>query len=203
MSERRRPGSGTPTFILLLKISAFVVYVLNEQLPLKLLLLIIYVTRTRQNRQIVRHTVMNYPIQTIGDDPKRLMAGLRELGWGEGQNIVIDYRFAEGRLDRLPDLAAELVRLKVDIIVSAGTQGVTAARNATKTIPIVMIGVRDPVGIGLSRASRGRAGTSQGCPAAPAWKSSPNSWSCSRRPFPKSTVWPSSRTRPMRTTSSR
>jgi putative ABC transport system substrate-binding protein len=75
--------------------------------------------------------------------------GLRELGWVEGQNIVIDYRFAEGRLDRLPDLAAELVRLKVDIIVSGGTQGVTAAKNATGTIPIVMTTVRDPVGTGL------------------------------------------------------
>jgi putative ABC transport system substrate-binding protein len=75
--------------------------------------------------------------------------GLRELGWIEGQNIAIDYRFAEGQLDRLPDLAAELVRLKIDVIVSLGTQGVTAARNATQTIPIVMIGVRDPVGIGL------------------------------------------------------
>lgn len=75
--------------------------------------------------------------------------GLRERGWIEGQNIVIDYRFAEGRLDRLPDLAAELVRLKVDVIVSLGTQGVTAAKDATMTIPIVMIGVRDPVGIGL------------------------------------------------------
>jgi putative tryptophan/tyrosine transport system substrate-binding protein len=74
---------------------------------------------------------------------------LRELGWVEGQNIVVDYRFAEGRLDRLPDLAADLVRLKVDVIVSLGTQGVTAARNATKTIPIVMIAVRDPIGIGL------------------------------------------------------
>jgi putative tryptophan/tyrosine transport system substrate-binding protein len=75
--------------------------------------------------------------------------GLRELGWVEGQNIVIDYRYAEGRVDRLPDLAAELVRLKVDIIVSWGTQGVTAAKNAADTIPIVMIAVRDPVGIGL------------------------------------------------------
>jgi putative tryptophan/tyrosine transport system substrate-binding protein len=74
---------------------------------------------------------------------------LRELGWVEGQNIVIDYRYADGRVDRLPDLAAELVRLKVAVIVSWGTQGVTAARNATKTIPIVMIAVRDPVGIGL------------------------------------------------------
>src|SRR6266545_4757340 len=75
--------------------------------------------------------------------------GLRELGWVEGQNIVIDYRHAEGRVDRLPDLAAELVRLKVDLIVSGGTQGVTAAKNATETIPIVMIAVRDPVGTGL------------------------------------------------------
>ncbi|HMH48856.1 MAG TPA: ABC transporter substrate-binding protein [Candidatus Acidoferrum sp.] len=75
---------------------------------------------------------------------------LRELGWVEGQNIVIDYRYAEGRVDRLPDLAAELVRLKVDLIIaSAGTQVVTAAKNATETIPIVMIAVRDPVGIGL------------------------------------------------------
>ena len=75
--------------------------------------------------------------------------GLRELGWVEGQNIVIDYRYAEDRVDRLPGLAAELVRLKVDLIVSGGTQGVTAAKNATETIPIVMIAVRDPVGTGL------------------------------------------------------
>src|SRR5262245_4370198 len=65
---------------------------------------------------------------------------LRELGWVEGQNIVIDYRYAEGRVDRLPDLAADLVRLKVDLILaSAGTQAATAAKNATETIPIVMI----------------------------------------------------------------
>src|SRR5262245_32407350 len=75
---------------------------------------------------------------------------LRELGWVEGQNIVIDYRYAEGRVYRLPDLAAELVRLKVDLIVgSAATQTATAAKNATETIPIVMIAVRDPVGTGL------------------------------------------------------
>ena len=82
---------------------------------------------------------------------------LRELGWVEGQNIVIDYRYAEDRVDRLPDLAAELVRLKVDLIVSMGTQGVTAAKNATETIPIVMIAVRDPVGTGLI-ASLARSG---------------------------------------------
>jgi putative tryptophan/tyrosine transport system substrate-binding protein len=75
--------------------------------------------------------------------------GLRELGWVEGQNIVIDYRFAEGRFDRLPDLAAELVRLKVDIIVAVPTPAAVAAKNATKTIPIVVISVGDPVGLGL------------------------------------------------------
>jgi len=75
---------------------------------------------------------------------------LRELGWVEGQNIVIDYRFAEGRLDRLPDLAAELVRLKVDIIVASPTPAVAAAKSATKTIPIVIIsGSADPVGLGF------------------------------------------------------
>jgi putative ABC transport system substrate-binding protein len=75
--------------------------------------------------------------------------GLRELGWIEGQNIVVDYRFAEGRFDRLPDLAAELVRLKVDLIVATTTPAAAAAKNATATIPIVMVSVGDPVGLGL------------------------------------------------------
>src|SRR6478752_5793713 len=75
--------------------------------------------------------------------------GLRELGWVEGQNIVVDYRYAEDRVDRLPVLAAELVRLKVDLIVSWGTQGVFTDKDATETIPIVMIAVRDPIGTGL------------------------------------------------------
>ena len=75
--------------------------------------------------------------------------GLRELGWVEGQNIVIEYRFAEGRSERLPDLAAELIRLKVDIIVAATTPVAMAAKNATATITIVMIGPGDPVGTGL------------------------------------------------------
>ena len=75
--------------------------------------------------------------------------GLRELGWVEGQNLLIEYRFAQGRLDRLPDLAAELVRLKVDLIVAQATPGAAAAKRATKTIPIVMVPVGDPVALGL------------------------------------------------------
>ena len=76
---------------------------------------------------------------------------LRELGYIEGQNIAIEYRYAEGKLDRLPELAAELVRLKVDIIVVAGGVAmIRAAKNATKTIPIVMMGAGpDPVEAGL------------------------------------------------------
>jgi putative ABC transport system substrate-binding protein len=76
---------------------------------------------------------------------------LRERGYIEGQNIATEYRYTEGKLDRAPELAAELVRLKVDIIVVAGgTPWVQAAKNATKTIPIVMMGGgSDPVGEGL------------------------------------------------------
>ena len=77
--------------------------------------------------------------------------GLRELGWVEGQSIAIEYRFAEGRFDRLPDLAAELVRLKVDIIVANPTAGAVAAKNATATIPIVGIALSNPVELGLNR----------------------------------------------------
>jgi putative ABC transport system substrate-binding protein len=75
---------------------------------------------------------------------------LRERGYIEGQNIAIEYRYAEGRSDRLPELAAELVRLKVDIIVAAGGDpGIQAAKNATKTIPIVMVNSpNDPVAAG-------------------------------------------------------
>ena len=81
--------------------------------------------------------------------PEAFREGLRELGWVEGRNIVIDYRFAEGRFDRLPDLAAELVRLKVNVIVAWPTPPAIAAKNATGTIPIVMIGVGYPIELGL------------------------------------------------------
>ena len=75
--------------------------------------------------------------------------GLRDLGWVEGQNIVIEYRSAEGRFDRLPDLAAELVRLKMDIIAATPTPAALAARNATGTVPIVGVSLTEPVALGL------------------------------------------------------
>jgi putative tryptophan/tyrosine transport system substrate-binding protein len=78
-----------------------------------------------------------------------LQLGLRDLGYIEGQNITTEYRYAEGVAERLPNLAAELVQLKVDIIVVSGSPSTQAAMNATKTIPIVMTNANDPVGIGL------------------------------------------------------
>ena len=75
--------------------------------------------------------------------------GLRELGYVEGKNIVIEWRSAEGKLDRVPALAAELVRLKVDVIVTGGATDTRAAKEATNTIPIVMAQDSDPVGSGF------------------------------------------------------
>jgi len=74
---------------------------------------------------------------------------LRGLGWIEGQNVLLDYRFADGRVDRLPDLVAELVRLRVDVIAAGANAAVQAAKNATRTIPIVMFLSVEPVGSGL------------------------------------------------------
>jgi putative ABC transport system substrate-binding protein len=82
---------------------------------------------------------------------------LRELGYLEGHNIAFESRFGEGKPDRLPGLAAELVGLKVDVIVTSGTPASLAAKQATRTIPIVMAQLADPVGAGLV-ASLGRPG---------------------------------------------
>ena len=84
--------------------------------------------------------------------PSRLKSfrqGLADLGYVEGKDIAIEYRYAEDKLDRLPELAAELVRLRVNIIVTYGTESIRAAKKATQTIPIVMGFTSDPVGYGF------------------------------------------------------
>jgi putative ABC transport system substrate-binding protein len=73
---------------------------------------------------------------------------LRELGWVEGQNVAIEQRYAEGTTERLPELAAELVQLRVDVIVAGDSAAIPAAKQATSTIPIVMTVSGDPVGAG-------------------------------------------------------
>src|SRR5258706_6893147 len=83
------------------------------------------------------------------EDVDAFQRGLRELGYIDGQNIAIEYRFASGQLGRLPELAADLVHLKVDIIVATSTPTALAAKRATSTIPIVFAVVADPVGAGL------------------------------------------------------
>jgi putative ABC transport system substrate-binding protein len=80
---------------------------------------------------------------------KAFREGLRDLGYVEGQNILIEYRWAEGNYQRFPDLVADLVNLKVDLILTAGTPGALAAKRATQTIPIVMAVTGDAVGTGL------------------------------------------------------
>ena len=80
------------------------------------------------------------------------LQGMRELGYVEGKNLVIEWRFAEGKLERLPGLAAELVRLKVDVMVAGGSPAISAAQKATTTIPIVMTPAGDPVGSGFVKS---------------------------------------------------
>jgi putative ABC transport system substrate-binding protein len=89
------------------------------------------------------------PPTTISDRAEALRQGLREVGYTEGKNIVIEWRYAEGKLDRLSELAAEIVSLKVDVIVTAGPTSTQPAKEATSMIPIVMAQDPDPVGNGF------------------------------------------------------
>jgi len=88
---------------------------------------------------------------SLGESERAAKFGqrLRELGWIEGQTVAIEYRWAEGRGERLAEIAAEFVRLKVDVIVTSGTPQITAAMQATSVIPIVFATAGDPVGGGL------------------------------------------------------
>ena len=107
------------------------------------------VAEAQQTRQIPRIGVLGGQSPEISPPILTLREGLRELGYVEGQNIAIEWRWAGGRNERFSDLAAELVKLKVDIIVAPTTPGALAAQRATRTIPIVMGFVSDPVALGL------------------------------------------------------
>jgi putative tryptophan/tyrosine transport system substrate-binding protein len=94
--------------------------------------------------------------------------GLRELGYIEGRNLIIEYRSTDGHAERFPDLATELVRLKVDLIVTRGTPAALAAKNATRTIPVVMANAGDPVGSGLVSSLAHPGGNVTGLSSVPA-----------------------------------
>jgi putative ABC transport system substrate-binding protein len=104
------------------------------------------VVEAQQPGKVPRIGILSGPTDPGVEAFKR---GLRELGYVEGKNIGIEHRSAEGKFDRLPDLAAELVRLKVDVIVASGNQAIIALKEATERIPIVMSIASDPVGAGF------------------------------------------------------
>jgi putative tryptophan/tyrosine transport system substrate-binding protein len=119
-------------------------------LPLTVFLLTVSSAEAQQSTKIPRIGFLD--VSTASGSAVLVEAFRQELskfGWTEGKNIAIEYRFAEQKQERLPELATELVRLKVDLMVIAGTGAALAAKNATTTIPIVMANAGDPVGAGL------------------------------------------------------
>jgi putative ABC transport system substrate-binding protein len=108
------------------------------------------VARAQQPAKTFRIGFLGLPTaESLPKRPEAFRAGLRDLGYQEGKNIVIEYRWADGEYDRLPALIAELVRLPVDVIVTHGTPGTLAAKQATSTIPIVMATAGDAVASGI------------------------------------------------------
>ena len=126
---------------------------MSKRLLVLLMLLILAAVHTVEAQQATKIPLIGYLSgsfsSTSPDRRKAFRQGLRELGYVEGKNIVIEWRNADGKFDRLPALAAELVRLKVDIIVTAGPQATRPTKQATSTIPIVMAQDPDPVGNGF------------------------------------------------------
>jgi ABC-type uncharacterized transport system substrate-binding protein len=114
--------------------------------------------------------------------------GLTEAGYVEGQNLAIEYRWAESHSDRLSALAADLVRRKVDIIVASGSQAVRAAQRATQSTPIVMTGIAILSALALSPAWRGQAATSPAL-ACNRRKLAESGWNSSSRLFPDCPEW--------------
>jgi putative ABC transport system substrate-binding protein len=114
------------------------------------LLITVSFAEAQQSKKVPRIGFLSaVPLSSMSARVEALRQGLRELGYVEGQNIVIEYRFAEGKPDQVSHNAAELVRLKVDAIVTAGATDTGAAKKATSTIPIVMAFDSDPVGSGF------------------------------------------------------
>jgi putative ABC transport system substrate-binding protein len=107
-------------------------------------------TRAQTQRKMARIGYLGAGIRNVIPNPRdAFLQGLRDLGYVEGQNFVLVDRYAEGQQERLPEFAVELVRLDVDIIVAPTSGSAKAAKDATQTIPIVMAGSGDPVGLGL------------------------------------------------------
>jgi hypothetical protein len=124
---------------------------------------------------------------SAGESPRveAFRQGLRDLGYVEDKNIAIEYRYADAKFDKLPALADELIRLKVEVLVVSTTPAVQAAKNATRTIPIVFLACLILLLLGWSTVWRSPGETSRDSPTLrQRWPA--NDWSCSKKPFPSS-----------------
>src|SRR6266705_548715 len=127
------------------------------------LILVPLAARAQTAKTVRRIGVLGSGAQPTPDEFLQAYAPLRELGWVEGQNLLVERRYANGRAELLRPLAEELVRLKVEIIVTDGTPATLAAKNATTTIPIIMGSAGDPVGAGFVASLARPGGNITGC----------------------------------------
>jgi putative tryptophan/tyrosine transport system substrate-binding protein len=114
-------------------------------------------SRAQQSGKVRHIAILDTTARELNTDIDALFKGLRALGYFEGQNLIVEYRSADGRNERLPDIVSELLRLNPDLIIVRGTPEIIAIKNANSKIPIVMSAVVDPVGLGLA-ASLNRPG---------------------------------------------
>ena len=122
----------------------------------------------QQAEKVYRIGYLSAPTRaSVENGVQAFLRTLRELGWVEGQNLIIEYQWADGKVERLPDLAAELVRRKVDVIVAPAGSAALAAKAATSSIPIVMIFASDPVELGLVASLRRPGGNITGTTLTP------------------------------------
>jgi putative tryptophan/tyrosine transport system substrate-binding protein len=122
-----------------MSITTIVVLLIGLALPASL-------AQAQQPGKVHRIGIVSGGFSVASPEIEAFRQGLRDLGYVEGKNLVIEYRFAEGKPDRYPDLVSDLVRLKVDVITGDGTGPTIAAKKTTNTIPIVMASTTDPVG---------------------------------------------------------
>jgi putative ABC transport system substrate-binding protein len=108
------------------------------------------VAQAQQAGKVRRIGILDTTARELNKDIAALFKGLRAFGYVEGQNLIVEYRSAEGRTERLPDLVSELLRLNLDLIVVRGTPEIIAIKNANSKTPIVMSAVVDPVGLGIA-----------------------------------------------------
>ena len=140
-----------------------------------------------QPARIPRVAVL-WPATPSANFDEAFKQGLREHGYVEGRNVILEHRYGEGQPERMSEIADELMRMKVDVIVAITDAPILAVKQRTRSIPIVMVGASDPVGTGFVAVSRVPVGVSRaraGCRRS----SAASAWRCCERPCPGSPAW--------------